>query len=82
MPLPAMPESANRCSISVNGRDVNGSCCGATGVSGGGGEPLVAFVVEVEAVESMRLILLGSLMLRRAIAAAAALPTVGAGKEV
>lgn len=52
------------------------------GVSGGGGEPLVALVVDVEAVESMRLILFGSRMLSRAKAACAAFPTVGAGKDV
>jgi len=50
------------------------------GVSGGGGEPLVALVVEVEAVESILLIVLGSLIFSLANAACAAFPTVGAGK--
>lgn len=62
-----MPELANRCSISVRGRFSAGG--GSIGVSGGGGEPLVAFVVDVEAVESILPILLGSLMLSRANAA-------------
>lgn len=52
------------------------------GVSGGGGEPLVAFVVAFEAVESRRAILFGSLMLSLAKAACAAFPTVGVGNEV
>ena len=51
------------------------------GDSGGGGEPRVALVVEVEAVESIRPILFGSRMLSLAKAACAALPTVGAGNE-
>lgn len=52
------------------------------GVSGGGGDPRVALVVDVDAVESIRLILLGSLMFNFAKAAWAAFPTVGWGKEV
>ena len=41
---------------------MTGGCCRTSGDSGGGGDPLVALVVEFEAVESMRPILLGSLM--------------------
>ena len=82
MPVPAMPELANRCSISVSGLLKGVFCWRMIGVSGGGGEPLVAFVVAFEAVESRRAILLGSLMLSLAKAACAAFPTVGMGNEV
>ena len=54
-----MPEAAYRASMSVCGRGPGP----ATGVSGGGGEPLVALVVDVEAVELMRLMEDGSLIL-------------------
>jgi hypothetical protein len=44
---PAIPAAAYLASISVPGRGFGGTI----GVSGGGGDPRVAFVVEVEAVE-------------------------------
>lgn len=47
MEAPAIPAAAYLASMSVPGRWLGGT----TGVSGGGGDPRVAFVVEVDAVE-------------------------------
>ena len=58
MPVPAIPDAAYLASMSVCGLEEGGP---TIGVSGGGGEPRVARVVEVDAVELMRFTMPGSL---------------------
>jgi len=80
--VPAIPEAAYRASISVWGRAPRTTGTGprpVIGVSGGGGEPLWALVVEVEAVELMRLMEEGSRMFNL-LNASAVEPADGGGQ--